>query len=377
MSVSNGLIVFLPSDGDDTLPWWHWEDGAIIARGYADLQADDTIFPSGFSGLQVMAIAPTAKAVVRWIDMGDMPPKQAETAARLKVAGESLGLAEHVHVVSAFQESSGEMSSSVMTASISSQQLQYGLDQLAKYGFDPDVVIPAGLILPASGDTFVSAQIGNDRVLRGPRIILPDEPELRAAYAIGDDITVLDNAAADDALLYAATNPALNLRNGVFSKRSKGGPITVRQWKILATLVAAGLCFSFLLAAATYWQYDRGVARENAAALNAVRKIAPSAVDIESAQAVLDKALAKRGAGQGLTGPMAALYSILKRNEGVTVRDLRYSQDGILTTTLAAPTIDPINATLVSLQQQGYKITATPRQDASGLAMADISMRSM
>jgi general secretion pathway protein L len=71
------------------------------------------------------------------------------------------------------------------------------------------------------------------------------------------------------------------------------------------------------------------------------------------------------------------VYMVLQQVPAVTIRDMRFNGDGIIAFTLAAPNVDGINQALQIMQQQGYKVTATPRQDASGVALADINMGAM
>ena len=59
----------------------------------------------------------------------------------------------------------------------------------------------------------------------------------------------------------------------------------------------------------------------------------------------------------------------------MSVRELRYGADGILNVVLAAPDANAVNRALIAIQQDGYRITATPRQDASGATLVDMTMR--
>jgi general secretion pathway protein L len=254
--------------------------------------------------------------------------------------------------------------------------MQFGLDVLAAIGVDPDVILPAGLIISPPETGFVRANFAAEAVLRSARSIVPDEAVLRQLIVADAPIVTLDTGQVDAALVAALRDPPINMRSGRFAKRSPRGKMTARQWKILAGLAAAGIMFSLLLAAATWVKYDRAIARENAIALQAVKKIAPQAANIEEAQAVLNSALMQRGAGGfQVTGLAASTFAILQQVEGVTLRDVRSNGDGIFAFTLAAPNADGINQVLTIMQKQGYRVTAVPRQDASGMTLADISVR--
>ncbi len=372
MRANSGLITFLPVQADDRLAWWQVDGGEIVARGTACLNDPESAFPEATGERRIMALVPAAHCVTRWIGMGDLAPRQAETAARLKVTSESLGAAELLHIVAAFQDDND-----VLVASISALLMQSSLSIFAQHGLHPDVILPSGLAIsePKSGAT--RANIGGvDAILRGTKIILPDEKSLRDMLLPGQIVTVMDADAIEAALLDAFAAPPINLRSGAFAKKHSGNRISPQQWRILAWMLCTGLLLSLLLALATYWKYDRAALREDELALAAVRQIAPQAIDAKSAQQELGMALANKAmADREFTAPAAALFAQLESSPGTSLRDMRYLGDGILAVTITAPTIAPINDILAELQRLGYKVSGIPHQDASSVAMADISVR--
>jgi hypothetical protein len=54
---------------------------------------------------------------------------------------------------------------------------------------------------------------------------------------------------------------------------------------------------------------------------------------------------------------------------------MRYGSDRILAITLISPAVDPVNRVLIDLQQQGYKVTANPRQEANGITAVAVTVR--
>lgn len=369
--MQSGLIIFLPTHANAMLPWWHIEDGIIVARGEGRLGTETDALPVAATEVPVMALVRSPNVTVRWLKLEELAPKQAEAAARLQIATESLGAGEHLHAVARHLGDD-----QVMVASLSAELMQFGLDLLATHGFDPDIIIPTGLLFEEPDSGFAMASFGDDVVLRGPQLVMPDEPALRSLLVGDAPISQIDNEQADHALIAAMTAPAINLRSGPFAKRDRSRSISPRQWRILGALTGAAILLSLFLALATYWKYDRAIARENAEALAAAQKLDPSIKDIDSAQARLESELRKRGASsQQYTIAASTLFSVIKESQNVSLRDMRYSTDGTTGATLAAPTIDNINAALIALQQKGYKITATPRQDNSGAALAEITLR--
>lgn len=371
MNVRTGLIISFPADSSSALSWWHAVDSEIVASGSVRPDAIDQVFPADIANMPVMAIVPAALATVRWTGIGDLAPRQAETAARIKVAEETLGAGEALHIVSNIAPND-----QIMVASMSVQQMQFGLDILAAIGIDPDVILPAGLIIPPPETGFVRANFAADAVLRSAQSIVPDEPALRQLIVADAPTVTLDAGQVDAAMAAALHDPLINMRSGQFAKRSQRSAMSARQWQVLAGLAGAGILFSLLLGVATWVKYDRAIARENSIALQAVKTIAPQASNIEEAQALLNRELMRRGAGGfQVTGLAAATFAILQQVEGVTLRDVRSNGDGIFAFTLAAPNAEGINQVLMIMQKQGYRVTAVPRQDASGLTLADITVR--
>jgi general secretion pathway protein L len=371
MNARSGLIISFPADSSSTLSWWHVEDSEIVASGSVHPDAEDVTLLTSIADIPVMAIVPAALATVRWTGIGDLAPRQAETAARIKTAEETLGAGEALHIVSNIAPND-----QIMVASMSVQQMQFGLDILAALGVDPDIILPAGLIISPPETGFVRASFASETVLRSARSIVPDEPALRQLIVADTPVVTLDAGQVDAAMAAALRDPPINMRSGQFTKRSPRGAMSARQWQVLAGLAAAGILFSLLLAIATWVKYDRAIKRENSIALQAVKTIAPQVSNIEEAQALLNRELMRRGAGGfQVTGLAAATFVILQQVEGVTLRDVRSNGDGIFAFTLAAPNADGINQVLSIMQKQGYRVTAVPRQDASGLTLADISVR--
>ena len=71
---------------------------------------------------------------------------------------------------------------------------------------------------------------------------------------------------------------------------------------------------------------------------------------------------------------MSGLLLRLQAERDVSLTALGFSR-GILSATLAAASVDSINATLVALQRDGYVVTAVPRQGSDGRSMADVTIR--
>ena len=361
MNGTNGLIAALVDGEGAPILYWRAENGQITAHDILD----------GIPDGPIMALMPATKAVLHWSDIGDLAPKQAEAAQRLRVAASVIGGAEFAHIAT---DNDGER---VITAHLAATDMVAALDQMARDGVDPDIILPSALALPEPEEAFVAGVVGGEVVLRSRNTALPDEPALRAAL-VGDAIvTVADEATIEAVLLAQLEAPMLNLRQGRFAKKRKDAWGSQKQWRLAAWLLGTGLVASLMIGLITWFKYDRAIADADAKALAAAQKALPSIASVESAESALNAELARRGvAVQRFTETAAALYASVQSVPGVTLRDMRQGRDGLLVATVAAAQIDPVNKALIDLQARGYKITATPRQDASGLAMAEISVRS-
>lgn len=353
-------IVLLPDDQAEALQaWWLTEDGLTAFEPSAE---DGEVLP-------VIALAAPEHVVVRWHGFEGLAPKQAEAAARLEAASASIDAAG-LHI--AAQEHGG----AVVSGSIDSQFFARGLALLKSEGLDPDHVWPIGLLLSADGDDVLRARIGNACALRlGPQIF-PDDPALAALIAVDKPVRDIAQPEFAGYLRAALSEPPLNLRSGQFAKKSARAGLDRGKLKLATYVVAGGLLCSLLLALVTWFKVDRATVREDDAALVAAQKIVPGINNAAEAPVKLEQMLGSRGGGQrAFTIPASALWRSLQQVEGASLRDLRFGQDKILAATVTAATVDPVNRLLLDLQRQGYKVTATPRQEANGITAVAITVR--
>lgn len=318
--------------------------------------------------MTVIALVVPADARCTWTLLPDLEPKQAEGVARIRAAEHSLGA---VHAVA--RHVGGD---SVITATIAPAVMEQGLARLILRGLNPDIVIPAGLVVDAHPDHVAKAEFDGVTVLRGETFAIPDERVFR-------DLLV-DNAAVEDVdadalrymLVAASERPLLNLREGLFAKRIRTEWLTAEQRKWLVRLLVALVAATLLLGLVTWAKYKSATAAEDSRALAAAQKVDSSIQDIAQAEAALNRALAQKGLAKGRFGPLSAgLWRSVQSSPNVSVRELRYGADGILTVVLAAPDANSINTALIKIQQDGYRVTATPRQDTSGATLVDLTMR--
>lgn len=356
------LVTRLPASQTDNPSIWRIADGEWQACGALSAftpEADDD---------HVMALVSPADSRCLWLSLPDLEPRQAEGVAKLKAGEQSLGL---IHAVS---RHIGD--DTVVTATISAAHLQGGLERLAQHGLNPDVVVPFGLAIDARPDHAVKAEFDGVAILRKERLVAPDEAVFRDMLVGNGVVEEFDLPTVQSMLVAASGRPLLNLRDGQFAKRKQVAWATAEQRKWIVRLTGALVIATLLLGILSWAKQTGATDTENDRALAAAQKIDPSITDIAQAEAQLDRALQQKGISKGRFGPLSAgLWRAVQTSPNVSVRELRYGADGILAVVLAAPNADSVNKALIAIQQDGYRITATPRQDNSGATLVDLTMR--
>jgi general secretion pathway protein L len=356
------VVTFLPSlDHRDPLVWRladsAWSQACPLSEFALD-EGDD----------RVVALVQAEAARCIWISLPDLEPRQAEGVAKVRAFEQSLGA---VHAVARHIDAGD-----VVTATIDSNVLETGLGILQARGLNPDVVIPFGLLVPSDPQHVVRAELGDSTVLRGAQFAVPDEPVFRDMLVGDTPIADMDQAALYQALAHASVSPVLNLREGLFAKREPRMIATPAQRAWILRLLGFCILATLLLGVAAFTKYSLATSAENDGALAAARKINPAIGDIAQAETQLSAALQQKGVAEGRFTPLSAgLWRAVQASPNVSVRELRFGRDGILTTVLSAPDAGSINKVLLAVQRDGFRVTATSRQDTTGATLVDLTMR--
>lgn len=363
----SGLIVTCPASPDAALHWWRAEGGHITARGQ---DFSPPIPARSDDDAPVVALVPAADTVIRVLGMGSMSAPQAEAAARYRAAELSIGGDLFVGV----RALPGGDTTQVLCATVARARLADHLAELALRGLDPDIIIPVGLLLPQSEQP-VSASFGDlgaDRL--GDLVLPPDEP--LAMVLLGDNAPAqLDQTARDAAILAALADPPVNLRQGEFARRTSLFALGPGQSRTLAWLVGALALVSLAIPVIEIAQNYLGADLAERRALASAQRLVPQASNAAQAEQMLDTRLAERGMGNAMASvPLSGLLSAMQPVAGVTLRQADYRPGGLIGAMIAAPRVEEINTVLIALQNKGYTVTAASRSDATGQAVADITV---
>lgn len=355
------LIIRFPESDLDFPEIWRVADGRWIlcgALGQFQPDVDDN---------KVIAIVAPALAICSWISLPDLEPRQAEGVAKLRVSNHVLG---PVHVVARHCDTE------IVCAAISPDVMTCGINQLAKYGLDPDIITPFGLAIAGTAEHVVRAEFDGMAVLRGTGFAAPDETIFRDLIAADKAVVDIDAESMRAMLLDMCQAPLVNLRAGSFVRKVRTVWATEMQRAWIVRLTVALLVATILLSIVTLTKYWSATAAEDDRALIAARKIDPSIEDIAQAEMQLDRKLQQKGFAKGRFGALSAgLWHAVQSAPNVKAREMRYGKDGILVAVLAAPDANSLNKVLIAIQQDGFRVTATPRQDSSGSTLVDLTMR--
>lgn len=331
-----GLVLLLGEDGP--VAAWRVVDGRAQGLDLADM-----VDVSG----RVVALVPPDALPVRIVrGAPGATPVQAVAAARLSAQV----WAEGDGVVAALLDETR-----VMVATPGGGQVAGWLGQVrAALGREADALVPAGLILPEPPEGGVSrGKIGPLVLVRGEAALFAGEAALwDALVPEGGAVLDCDGAALAQGVAACHAAPPFDLAGDAPAAGA------MRRLALLAGLVGA-LVLALPLAQAGRWQFD--VWRAEAAALARVRARFPQVADFAGAQALVARERAARQAGaMGWAPVSAALWRALRASPGVRLAVLGHDEDGTLHVTLGAGSAAPIDAVMLALQRDGWRLAPPP-----------------
>lgn len=357
---ADGLILILPPTPGDP---WRWRRVDEAGVGPEEYSADLPIHGA------VTVLVPSSLAPVVDKPLPAMPVAQALAAERLALAQGGLATERHVAVTAA----DGHLLSSRLCAS----DMDHWLARLAQAGIDPQAIVPAALVLPRQDGALVLGALGDQLLARTPAAAFAAEEALIEALGEGLDQTALDDDALTERLAQIHAVPPLNLRQGAYAPR-RVSVFRTANWIGLVRMAAVAALLALLLMLVWIVKWNLDSSAEEARALSLAQKRFPAATDLDTAERMLAAELAKRGEGAAsFAAPAAAVLDAMRPVPGVKLRDLGYAADGTLRFTAAAPRAEDVNAVLIALQNNGWKVTVPPAlaPDPTGATVAAITVR--
>lgn len=371
IAAGDRIVMALPARSpvaDFSLDWWRLDEAGERAGGgsWPDPALEEALARPD-ARRRVLAIAPASAVALHWLVMPDLSPRQARVAAQLKVADEAAGRPEELHVVAGEPRSDGAIAVAVVDRTVMADWL----DWCARHRLDPDVIVPAPLLLPEPpAGTVHRRELVGTVVLRGEDSGWESDEGLDPLL-IGEDAVV---DPGEPALGIAFDEPPLNLRVGPFAKRRRGIDRALVR-RVLGILLLCGL-LELVIALASVARLSLATDSLNAQAAALAAPAVPASTPPDRLVAALDDALARRGGGpNSFTVPLAGLYQALSAAPSATVSDLSFTPDGTLTTTLSAATRDELNGVLIGLQRNGFTVSYDNARAASGRETLTLTVR--
>lgn len=372
MTAGDGLIVMLPQAPGSAPRWMRAVDGAVVQSGDGTGWLAACDLPAFPPETRVLLVTPAALTALHWSPHPDLPARQGRAVAKLAALRDAAVPSDQLFAAADANEDPARAHVVGVTAR---SDISHWLLWAQHHGLDPDIIVPAPMLLPAPIEGFTRAVIGGDPVLRGKGIGLPGD--LAVVPLTGDaPVHDLSEEEVQACALAALAAPALDLRQGEFAKQVRR-PVDRDLLRRIAVWAAMILLMGLLISLTTIVKQYLAARRLDEQGLAIARQVLPQANDPVQAEAELDRMLAMRGGGgRAFSAPVAALMSAMQGTPGVSLTVLSRDPTGMVSATLAAARAEDINAVLLALQASGYTITATSSQAPSGQVLAQITVRS-
>lgn len=355
------LVIILPPDLDTPLHWLTFADGAVTASG----KGDDwpRLEPNGEGVLTpAMLVAPAAAVTLHRALLPDLAPRQALAAARLMAVENALGSPEELHVAVGPRDPDGALDVAV----VANADMAGWLSWAQSHGLDPYPVVPAGLLLDRPDEGFVRARVGAETIARDKSSAFAVDPEL--ADLLFGDAAVVDVAEGEAiaALIAAADAPPLDLRQGVFARRTRRD----FDWNLVrraAVLVGLILLGALAISLVRIFKLDNDTDRLDARTIAIAKTVDPGVTSAAQAEAALDVRAAAAGVGgRGFAGGAARVFAALDQSPSAVLTEYSLNADGTVRATIAAPTANDLDVAVAALRSSGAGATTTPATGGDG-----------
>ena len=345
MSVEDSRLVFADAAGVPRR-WRLLSGGAVVGRG--DEVAE---LPDARPWVRVVLAVPGTDVTLHWLELADdLTAVQAAAAARLRIADEAPEPASELHIAAGRVERG-----LTCVAVVPAERMSAWIAAAKALGVEPDIVLPAPLLLMAPGEGLVRYAGGPVPDYRGVARAFSIEDEL-ASVLVGDTpVTDIDDGGREAGFGPALAAPAINLRQGVFARR--------REWAIdwprvrrMAALAAVLLLLSLAIQLVTIMRTTFAADRVQAEATE-LRRATPGSVRLAYA-------------------PVAGvLFEAVRDTPNVTLTQIVYQPDGTLRASLLADTPATIDQVRGRIEARGLQAVGALPTDMGGRAALQMTIR--
>lgn len=337
--------------------WLLIADDAIVARG----EQASAIAPQ--PGETRLLVAPATVVAVHEIDLPALAPAQARAAARLALADQSLLPPDQLHLTCAIAREG-----LYNVALVPRDEMTNWIER-----FDPDIIVPAALMLPLPDEGYARAAIADEIILRGGGRGFAEDPILTRHVVGSSPVVTLDTEALEAAIINSASAPPLNLRDGEFARRQKVDPRWLRRIAMLAVVL---LLISLAIPLVEIARLSRasGLLEETSASLAQAalgENVAP-----EAAVGALDARLAGlRGGGGGFVRVSAAALRAIEATANVELMSLSFDPGGTLRLSIRAANADEIAAVAARMRATGLDVNLGTINPSQGQPVVELRVR--
>jgi general secretion pathway protein L len=315
--------------------------GGVAARGGPDEIVD---LPAA---TRTALAVPGAEVTIHWLELaGGLTQAQAAGAARLMLADASAeGLAD-MHVAVGNPERDLTPVALVPNASMA-----------AWVAGNPDLIVPASLLLVPPEDGLVRRDAGTVPDYRGIAAAFAVEPEI-AELLVGEaPVRAVDEAEFEAGLAAALSPPVINLRQGAWARR--------RQWVLVDASAARRIGWLVLVLAVL----------SLVALLVQTMRYSSEANRLEDEAAALGARTPGAETGARFTPLAAILFGAIQAVPNVELGRLEYRPDGILAATVTGDTPATLQALRRQLETGGLQVQEGTAQPAGARPSAELLLR--
>ena len=321
--------------------WLLLDRGGVVVRGPADE------VPVDLPARTRTALAvPGSEVTVHWLELaGGLTEAQAAAAARLMLADASVERLADMHVAV------GTTEQGLTPVALAPNALM-----AVWVAGDPEMIVPAPLLLPPPDAGLVRRDAGPVPDYRGSAAAFSVEPEI-AGLLIGEaPVRAVDEAEFEAGLMAALSPPVLNLRQGAWARR--------RQWIVDASSVRRVGWLMLILA------------------LLSLIVLMAQTMRYSSAASALEDEVARLGRGApaadnrpGFTPLAAILFGAIQAVPNVELQRVDYRADGTLAATVSADTPATLQTLRGQLETGGLRVQDGIAQPAGARPSAELLLR--
>ncbi|NMN03288.1 MULTISPECIES: hypothetical protein [unclassified Novosphingobium] len=353
-----GLILLLPENGGPPCAAWR------VADGVAQPLSPGEALPAMPGCVTALVPSGAVPVLVQPLEATATP---AQTLALARLAAQDGALAAGSEAVAALSEGQALIALVDPVRRAAWQQaVSVATGQVA------DALVPAALVLPPPAPgTVHCATLGGVDLARTATAAFVAEPPLWQALLPADDRVVrCDASVLAERLAQGHAQPWIDLADHAAHR----APWPMRRLARLAALVGV-LALAVPVAQIARWRTDS--ARIVATAVAQVRTRHADVADLAGAErAVRIDRMQQQAGADGWAPPTAALWQALRAAPAVRLAALAHQEDGALRFTLAAGDAPAIDAVLLALQRDGWRVAQppVPVRDGAGI-VATVTMR--